>query len=59
MDREFAEHISLMAAPIYAAMVQAHMIGSPSVTTEMQAVLRKHAITQAHALWLDTLEAPD
>ena len=56
MKHELAEHISLLAAPIYAAMVQAHMIGSPSVSTEMQATLRRHALTQAHALWLDVLD---
>lgn len=50
---ELATHISLLAAPIYAAMIQAHMLGSPTVSTETQRELRG----QAQALWREMLEA--
>ena len=59
MNRELAEHISLLAAPIFAALVQPHVTYSAEVSVEALATLRMHAISQAHALWLQTLEAPD
>jgi hypothetical protein len=57
MNSELAEEIARLAAPIYAAMVQAHMLGSPEVSTETQRELRQMAIAQAQALWRDVLEA--
>jgi hypothetical protein len=59
MNRELAEHVSLLAAPIFAALLQPQFTYSAEVSVETLALLRKHAITQAHALWLDTLETPD
>ena len=58
MNRELAEHISLLAAPIFAAIVQPHILHSTEVSVETLATLRTQAITQAHALWLETLETP-
>ena len=57
MTPELAEHVSLLAAPIFAAMLGPHVTYSPSVSVETLTVLRKHAIEQAHALWLDALDA--
>jgi hypothetical protein len=56
VNRELAEHISLLAAPIFAALVQTHVVYHAEVSVETQAELRRHAITQAHALWLETLD---
>ena len=58
MTPELAEHISLMAAPIYGALLTmaTPRVGRTLSVTEL-ADLRKAAITQAHALWLDTLES--
>lgn len=58
MNPEQAEHISLLAAPIYAAFL-ARVIASRSdndISPQILSGLREHAITQAHALWLDTLD---
>jgi hypothetical protein len=60
MNRELAEHISLLAAPIYAALLTRDWTETRSnIPPEMLSRLRGLAITQAHALWLDTLETPD
>jgi len=56
MNQELAEHISLLAAPIFAAMLQPHMVTSKEVSVETLSMLRKHAIIQARALWLETVE---
>jgi hypothetical protein len=60
MNRELAEHISLLAAPIYAVMIEANMTGKGKISPQLQPELRRQAIAQAHALWLETLdtEAP-
>lgn len=57
MNRELAEHISLLAAPIYAAMLQRHIVASTELPAETLSEMRKHAIIQAHALWRETLDA--
>lgn len=57
MNRELAEHISRLAAPLFAAMLAPHVTYSPSVSVATLTVLRQHAIEQAHALWLQTLDA--
>ena len=60
MNRELAEHISLLAAPIYAALLmQVSSVDGLFVPAEILNTMREHAITQAHALWLQTLEIPD
>jgi len=55
---ELAEHISLLAAPVYAAFLARAIEGRSDndIPAETLAVLRRHAIVQAHALWLDTLD---
>lgn len=58
MKPDFAEHISLLAAPIFAVMLGHHYASSKEISAEKLSELRGHAITQAHALWLDTLERP-
>lgn len=57
MNPDLATHISLLAAPILAAQI-APRLTAGDISTEKLAELRSHAITQAHALWLDTLERP-
>jgi hypothetical protein len=59
MNRELAEHISLLAAPIYAAVLapySAYLASGGELPAEALDALRGSAITQAHALWLQTLE---
>jgi hypothetical protein len=56
MNRELAEHISLMAAPIYAALLAPYMIAGRGVTEEGLEHLRATAITQALALWQQALK---
>jgi hypothetical protein len=57
MNRELAEHVSVIAAPILAALIvrasRRQMIGDP----EWQKQARAVAINLAHDLWLATLEA--
>ena len=57
MNVELADHIALLAAPIYAAFL-AHAlgvaVGQENLPAAVLAELRKQAITQAMALWLDT-----
>ena len=55
MNTELAEHISLIAAPLYAALLSPYVTYSAQVPVETLNVLRRHAIEQAYALWLDTL----
>ena len=58
MNSELAEEIVRLAAPIYAAFL-ARAIATRSdnaVPADVLNVLRRHAITQAHALWLETLD---
>lgn len=60
MTRELAEHISLLAAPIYAALLERHWRETRcNIPQEVLAHLRGLAIAQAQALWLETLEQPD
>ena len=59
MNRGLAEQISLLAAPLYAALLQRHWsVTQANIPPEELSNLRNLAITQAHALWLDTLERP-
>jgi hypothetical protein len=57
VNRELAEHVSLIAAPIFAALIARaappQMIGDPDWQKQAHAV----AINLAHDLWLATLEA--
>lgn len=56
MNRELAEHISLLAAPIYAAMMREVVsIDGLHVPAVILEGMRKQAIQQAHELWLQTL----
>ena len=57
MNSELATHISLLAAPIYAAFLQLHAAAGKDVPADTLNTLRRHAITQAHALWLETLDS--
>ena len=54
-----ATHISLLAAPIYAVFLGRHLHGVVSLPPEELEKLRGAAITQAQALWLQTLGTPD
>lgn len=57
MNTELATHISLLAAPLYAALLQRHWtVTRANIPPDELSNLRNLAITQAHALWLDTLE---
>ncbi len=59
MNEDLATHISLLAAPLYAAFLAAAIraVGQGSeVPAEILSALRRNAIIQAHALWLDVLE---
>jgi hypothetical protein len=57
MNRELAEHISLVAAPIYAEMLgQLLSIDGLHAPAELVADLRRQAIAEAHALWLQALD---
>lgn len=57
MNRELAEHISLMAAALYAVLAaQERTQTTNDVAPEKLALMRRIAIEQAHALWLDTLD---
>jgi hypothetical protein len=56
MTPELAEHISLLAAPIYAAMLAPWVARGEWIPAAMLDDLRKRAIAQAQALWLETLE---
>lgn len=53
------EHISLLAAPLYAAMLAPYLASGREVSAEALGTLRATAITQARALWLDVLEQDD
>ena len=55
MTPERAEHISLLAAPIYAALLAQGLYAPAEVLDAM----RKQAIVQAQALWQATLDTPD
>ena len=55
---EGCDHISLVAAPVYAALLQRHWQHShANIEPEMLSQYRALAITQAKALWLDTRDA--
>ena len=59
MHAELADHICLIAAPIYAMLIaRALATGAENIPAEVLSDLRKHAITQALALRLDALEMP-
>ena len=59
MNAEIAEHISALAAPIYAALLQQILsVDGLHAPAELIAKLRKQAIVEAEALWAATLEAP-
>ena len=58
MNVELADHIALIAAPIFAALLAPHVTYSATVSVETLSVLRRHAIEQALALRLDVLETP-
>ena len=58
MDTELATHISLLAAPIYAAFLGRAVAtrSDNEIPADILNALRAHAIAQALALWLDTLD---
>ena len=55
MNDELATHISLLAAPILGPMLESYLASGRGVTEAGLAHLRATAITQAKALWQDTL----
>jgi hypothetical protein len=55
MNDELAMHISLLAAPILGPMLASYVASGRGVTEAGLAHLRATAITQAKALWQDTL----
>jgi hypothetical protein len=57
MSSDLAEHISLMAASLYAPMLASYLTSGRGVTEHDLANLRATAITQAQALWLETVSA--
>ena len=54
-----AQQIVRLAAPIYAALLGRAAAKGEEVPATALAALRKHAILQAQALWLDALEASE
>ena len=56
MNSELAGEIVRLAAPIYAALLAPYMTAGRVVTEEGLAHLRATAITQALALWQQTLK---
>ena len=59
MHAELADHITLIAAPIYAALLERHWRETRSnIPVEELSRLRGLAIEQALALRLDALEIP-
>jgi hypothetical protein len=56
MNHELAEHISLMAAPIYAALLMRAEPREVITEREWLEAARKLAIRLARALWLQTLD---
>jgi hypothetical protein len=57
MTDDLAEHISLMAASLYAPMLASYLTSGRGITETNLAHLRATAITQAQALWRETLSA--
>lgn len=57
MEVEVAEHISRLAAPIFAALLS-HGSVSDLENPEWQRKARAAAIRQACRLWEDTIDAP-
>lgn len=60
MTTELAEHISLLAAPIYAALLRIYTQRTTGRITLGDAVLqelRHQALTEARALWDEALAA--
>ena len=55
MDQELATHISLLAAAILGPMLESYLASGRVVSEAGLAHLRATAITQAKALWQDTL----
>jgi hypothetical protein len=58
MHAELADHICLIAAPIYAALLTRALATGAEIPADVLSDLRRHAITQALALRLDALEMP-
>lgn len=56
MNRELAEHISLLAAPIYAVLV-VRKRPAKMAADQWRYEARERAIAQALALWSQTLDA--
>ena len=61
MNRELAEHVSLLAAPIYAGFLSRAVAARTDneIGVEILNALRRDAITQARALWLQTLDTKE
>ena len=57
MTDDLAERISLMAAAILGPMLASYMASGRGITADGLAHLRATAITQAQALWLETVSA--
>ena len=62
MNKDLATHISLLAAPIYAAflidMVAEMQVPVRKFPSEAIDALRQLAIEHAYGLWLETLKRP-
>ena len=59
MTLDLADHIALIAAPIYAVLLERHWRETrENIPPEVLSNLRGLAITQALALRLDALETP-
>ncbi len=54
MTQDQARHISLLAAPIYAALL--HKYQTHELSTEALHASRRQAVLQAMRLWRQTLE---
>jgi hypothetical protein len=57
VNPDLAEHISLMAASLYAPLLASYLTSGRGITERDLAQLRATAITQAQALWFETLSA--
>ncbi len=59
MIDEHATHISLLAAPIYAALLaDAMRTFDDTLSAPVLGMLRRDAIAHAQALWRQTLDTP-
>jgi hypothetical protein len=57
VSSDLAEHISLMAASLYAPILASYLTSGRGITEDGLAKLRATAIAQAQALWSEVVSA--